>query len=197
MNTRPLSRREFLRGSLLVSGAALAGCRPVSASRGPRVLRVAHITDIHVDSRRRARDGMARALEHIQSQHEELDFIFDTADSIMDALGTPKESVLAHWDIFTTILEENNSLMVYDAVGHNDVWGRGLAGGLGGRRLHEWPRYKAILGLDRSIWLVYNHSFRSQPAKSRLGAAPRAGFALPANTEHAFAFRRTPSVPGE
>jgi Icc protein len=128
MNTRPLTRREFLRGSLLVSGAALAGCSPGSASRRSRLLRVAHITDIHVDSRSRACDGMARALEHIQSQHDAPDFILNTGDSIMDALETPEEYALAHWETFTTILEDNNSLPVYHAIGNHDVWGWGLAG---------------------------------------------------------------------
>jgi Icc protein len=156
---RPLSRREFLRGSLLVSGAALAGCRPVSASRRTRVLRVAHITDIHVDSRSRARDGMARALEHIQSQHDAPDLILNTGDSIMDALETPKEYALAHWDIFTTILEESNSLLAYHAIGNHDVWGWGLTGAdtadaaYGkGMALHALGLASRYYAFDRSGW---------------------------------------------
>lgn len=56
-----------------------------------------------------------------------------------------------------------------------------------GGDVRERLSFRPIPDLDRAEGLVYNHSFRSQPAKSRLGTAPRAGFALPAKIEHAFA----------
>jgi 3',5'-cyclic-AMP phosphodiesterase len=122
-----LTRRDFLRGSVLVSGAALAGCQPRSATRRSRVLRVAHVTDIHVESSSRARSGMQRALEHIQVQADVPDFILNTGDSIMDGLETPKESALGRWDIFNAILSDTCRLPIYHAIGNHDVWGWGLS----------------------------------------------------------------------
>jgi 3',5'-cyclic AMP phosphodiesterase CpdA len=123
-----LTRRDFLCGTVLVSGAALAGCRPRAGAQRSRVLRVAHITDIHLESRSVSRTGMQRALEHLQAQPDRPDFVLNTGDSIMDALETPKELALRWWDIFNTTLGDGCRLPVYHAIGNHDVWGWGLPG---------------------------------------------------------------------
>jgi Icc protein len=79
----PISRRDFLRGSLLLSGAALGGCRARPAAGRTRVLRVAHVTDIHVEARSRARVGIAQVIGHIHAQQDAPGFILNTGDSIM------------------------------------------------------------------------------------------------------------------
>ncbi|HLC35008.1 MAG TPA: metallophosphoesterase [Anaerolineales bacterium] len=122
----PISRRDFLRGSLLLSGAALSGCRARPAAGRTRVLRVAHVTDIHVEARSRARVGMAQAFGHIHAQQEAPDFILNTGDSIMDGLATPKEYALARWETFATVIRETCRIPVYHAIGNHDVWGWGL-----------------------------------------------------------------------
>ena len=88
MTHHSLSRRGFLAAAGARSAAAAAGCRAVPAAERPRVLRVAHLTDIHIDQRSDARMGMARALTHAQSQSDPPDFILNTGDSIMDSLAT-------------------------------------------------------------------------------------------------------------
>lgn len=126
MTQRSLSRRGFLAAAGVWSATALAGCRPVPSADRPRVLRVAHLTDIHIEDRADARVGMAKALTHAQSQADPPDFILNTGDSIMDSLATPREYSLARWDLFSAILREECSLPVVHAIGNHDVFGWGL-----------------------------------------------------------------------
>ncbi len=67
MHSGHISPRDFLRGSSWVSGAALGGCHTRTNLGCTRVVRLAHVTDIHVDARSRAREGMARAIATIHA----------------------------------------------------------------------------------------------------------------------------------
>jgi len=55
-----------------------------------RVLRIAHLTDFHVQPEGYAPEGMARALRHAQNQSDRPDMIINTGDSIMDSLAADK-----------------------------------------------------------------------------------------------------------
>jgi Icc protein len=126
MTHRSLSRRGFLAAAGAWSATAVAGCRTIPAGDRPRVLRVAHLTDIHIENRTDARVGMAKALAHAQSHGDPPDFILNTGDSIMDSLATPREYSLSRWDLFNAILKEECSLPVVHAIGNHDVFGWGL-----------------------------------------------------------------------
>jgi 3',5'-cyclic-AMP phosphodiesterase len=121
-----LSRRGFLYAAGALSAAAAAGCQAVPAADRPRVLRVAHLTDIHLDHRADARMGMARALTRAQSQSDPPDLILNTGDSIMDGLATPRDYSLSRWDLFKAIWKEECSLPVAHAIGNHDIFGWGL-----------------------------------------------------------------------
>ena len=122
-----LSRRGFLYAAGALSAAAASACQAAPPSGKPeRLLRIAHLTDIHIEQRSDARQGMAKALAHAQAQADPPAFILNTGDSIMDSLETPKEYSLARWDLFNEILEQECSLPVVHAIGNHDVFGWGL-----------------------------------------------------------------------
>ena len=122
-----ISRRGFLAAAGALSTAALAACQAAPSSGKPeRLLRIAHLTDIHIEQRSDARVGMAKALAHAQAQSDPPALILNTGNSIMDSLETPKEHSLARWALFNEILEQECSLPVVHAIGNHDVFGWGL-----------------------------------------------------------------------
>ena len=129
-----LTRREFLLGSGVAAAGALAACtsqpppqvlEPEGGSRR-HVLRIAHLTDIHMLPIGPAADGMRRALQHAQGLEPRPDVVFNTGDSIMDALTTAKDLALAQWETFHRVLNESCSLPIRHLIGNHDVWGWGL-----------------------------------------------------------------------
>jgi len=127
------SRREFI-GGVGVAAMGAAGISSVASAmaalkprvKRKRVLRIAHLTDIHVQPEGAAPDGMARALRSAQSLADKPDIIFTGGDSIMDALGADKSRVQAQWEVFQSVLKSECSLPVVHCIGNHDVWGWGL-----------------------------------------------------------------------
>lgn len=88
-----------------------------------RVLRIAHLTDIHVEPGRKSGEGLAACLHHVQNQTDRPDLIFNGGDSVMDALGADESRVRAQWDVFTRVFKNECSLPVEHCIGNHDVWG--------------------------------------------------------------------------
>lgn len=130
----PLSRRQFLRlGGLFALGSAGACALAKPESQGPmptsarkRVLRIAHLTDIHIYPDARIEHKVASAFRHAQSQTDAPDFILNTGDSIMDSLETDKDRAQRQWDAFDRVIQAECRLRIYHAIGNHDVWGWGL-----------------------------------------------------------------------
>jgi 3',5'-cyclic-AMP phosphodiesterase len=126
MARHSLSRRGFLYVAGALSAGAAAGCQRAPSKPREHVLRIAHLTDIHLEQRGDAPVGMAKVLAHAQAQAAPPEFILNTGDSIMDSLQTPKDHSLAEWDLFNEILKKECSLPVFHAIGNHDVFGWGL-----------------------------------------------------------------------
>jgi 3',5'-cyclic AMP phosphodiesterase CpdA len=125
-----LSRRNFLRqtGSLALGAAAgLATATPVAAaaphSGRRRLLRAAHLTDIHVSPDNHAPEGMAAALRHAQAQADKPDMLLFGGDCIGDALAAPKPRVLMQWDLWNKILAAELKTPAYQCLGNHDIFG--------------------------------------------------------------------------
>lgn len=116
------SRRDVL---AIGAGAALSTV-PLVGEAAParrRVLRIAHITDVHIQPERKAGLGFERCLEHAQSQRP--DVIFMGGDLVMDSLNCDKDRLKAQWDLYQSVLRANTNLPVYTVLGNHDVWGWG------------------------------------------------------------------------
>lgn len=120
-----LTRRDLLAAStagILLPSLGLPSPNP----NRKRALRVAHLTDIHVQPERGAPDGMEACLIHAQSQKDKPDLIITGGDLVMDAFGASEERTKSQWDIFARVLKANCKLPVRHTVGNHDVWAWGL-----------------------------------------------------------------------
>src|SRR5687767_1706779 len=97
-----LSRRAWLSrvgvgtGAAVVLAAGVPGVRTAAAAPAApagqrrRALRVAHLTDVHVQPERGADKGLAACLHHVQAQPDKPDLILTGGDHIMDAMAKDK-----------------------------------------------------------------------------------------------------------
>ncbi|MBV6457643.1 MAG: 3',5'-cyclic adenosine monophosphate phosphodiesterase CpdA [Fimbriimonadaceae bacterium] len=119
----PISRRRVLQGAAITAASAAL---PVGAA-GPhpmkkRSLRIAHLTDIHVQQEKGAGQGMATVLKHVEAQKDRPDVIFTGGDLIMDCFGADFARTKAQWDLFDSVLRDHTGLKVEHCIGNHDVW---------------------------------------------------------------------------
>jgi 3',5'-cyclic-AMP phosphodiesterase len=124
---KELTRRDFLRNMSVAALGAAAFTPFDTFANHPqnrrRVLRIAHLTDVHVQPEKSAPEGMARALQHAQSLSDKPDIIFNGGDSIMDALKADKARTKTQWQVWQSVLKNECSLPVVHCIGNHDVWG--------------------------------------------------------------------------
>lgn len=139
------SRRDFLRIAALGAGASvLAACAPaatgipaaVTSASEPSptpaaparqlALRIAHISDMHIEPSGPGREKFSRAMRHVQTLSPSVDFVINAGDCVMDALYSNRDRAMEQWDAFQSVLSSSFPLPVYHAIGNHDVWGWGL-----------------------------------------------------------------------
>jgi 3',5'-cyclic AMP phosphodiesterase CpdA len=124
-----ITRRSFLRHSAAAVGtAALSPFNATTGKAAPnsqreRRIRLAHLTDIHVQPEQSAPEGMAKALRHAQNLSDKPEIIFNGGDAIMDALAADKARAKTQWAIWQNVLKNECSLPVVHCIGNHDVWG--------------------------------------------------------------------------
>ncbi|MBI2497753.1 MAG: metallophosphoesterase [Opitutae bacterium] len=162
-----LNRRTFLRragGALALAattGLAVPSAQAAPNPRRRRLLRAAHLTDIHVSPDNHAPEGMIAALRHAQGQPDKPDLLLFGGDCIGDALETPKPRVLEQWELWDRIMAAELKTPACQCIGNHDIFGwkqRNVPG------LPDDPAYGKALALqhlglkeryysfDRSSW---------------------------------------------
>src|SRR6185436_19149499 len=87
------TRREVLMaGGAIAAGWALQGtpsaaAEPVARANRKRALRLAHVTDVHVQPEKHAGQGFAKCLQHLQSLADPPKLILTGGDAVMDSCG--------------------------------------------------------------------------------------------------------------
>lgn len=149
------SRRTWLRTLLALGLTGLCAplCRASAPSARParrRSVRLAHITDVHVQPERGADRGFAACLRHLQSLDDPPQMIVNTGDSIMDAMAVGAERTRLQWELWRKILRDECSIPVEHAIGNHDCWGlnRQRSGTIGTEPL--WGKAWALEGLALS-----------------------------------------------
>jgi Icc protein len=122
-----INRRQLLKNAGLLGLGAGFGFKSLAATgtNKHRVLRFAHLTDVHIEPELNAPAGLAKCLQHLQSQKDQPSFIMSGGDSIFDALHQPKERVELQWKIWQNAFNQDNSLPVEYCIGNHDCWGFG------------------------------------------------------------------------
>lgn len=120
---RTISRRNLLAGSAAIAATVALPSIGEAAPAKKRALRIAHMTDMHVQPERQAALGFQRCIEHAQGQKDKPNLILTGGDLIMDSLGQDKDRVQKQWDIYLNVLKENADVPVEHCLGNHDVWG--------------------------------------------------------------------------
>lgn len=118
-----MKRKSFLQNSAAVIGGSLLPSSSFAADDGKKIIRFAHLTDMHVKPGSVPETGMAKALQHVQLLKKPVNFIVNGGDAIMDSLEADKPKTQTQWDLFKSILKKENNLPVYHTIGNHDVWG--------------------------------------------------------------------------
>lgn len=157
-----LSRRRFLHGAAAAFPLTLAASGPAMAhaKHSPaRALRLAFLTDVHVQPERHAARGLAQCLHHVQELDDPPELIINGGDAIMDSLGTGAERTDLQWKLWQSALANECSLPVKHCLGNHDVWGwdRSASGTSGDET--QWGKRRALdeCGLEKPYY-SFDHS---------------------------------------
>lgn len=170
--TRPVSRRSLLRATGLSAlavwaglGASFGGARGAQAGAlGPgvmigdrrRVLRVAHLTDLHIQPERRAAEGVAACLDHLATPAIKPDLIVTGGDLIMDAFAADETRTRLQWELLTKAFKDHAPCPVAHTLGNHDIWGWNKKKSKTSGSERQWGKAWALeqLGMSRPY-----HSF--------------------------------------
>jgi len=137
-----MNRRDLLRagalwsaGSLLL-GTSLSGCASGSGSRSKvaattaassaarkRVLRVAHLTDTHVQRELKGDQGLTACLRHVQSLKDKPDLILTGGDNIFDAYDQGEGRAGELFSLWQRLCRDECSIPMEHCIGNHDIWG--------------------------------------------------------------------------
>ena len=128
-----VTRRGFIQTStvamlgLIASGGCNAGKPSGYAATNilekKRNIRFAHFTDIHVEPKLDAPEGLTAALHHAQSLKDRPDMIITGGDNIMDSLGADDNWTEIQYGVLKEVFAKECKLPVKFCVGNHDVWG--------------------------------------------------------------------------
>lgn len=153
-----MQRRSLLKNiGLLAGGISLPDLADTPVKKAPsRVLRIAHITDIHVQPQLWAANGMAKCLHHIQNLSVKPDLIINGGDSIMGAGGSTQSKLATQWKLFHQVMKDENSLPLYSVIGNHDIWSNREQGAHfeDGKKwaMDEFGLQKPYYSLDKNGW---------------------------------------------
>ena len=128
-NSQMLTRRDWMTCAATMTGMAafggmlIPGSSANAATTRRRALRLAHLTDIHVQPERGAEKGMMACLHHAQSLKDAPELILTGGDSVMDVMGQDARRAAAQAEIWQRVLQNECSVPVRSCIGNHDVWG--------------------------------------------------------------------------
>lgn len=116
-----MKRRSALRN---ISGIFLAPALNFNktAPAARPVLRLAHITDVHLKNELDAPEKFAACLHHVQKQTPKVDFILNGGDVVFDMNKENLGTIENQWSLTHHIMKTECSLPVRYCLGNHDIW---------------------------------------------------------------------------
>lgn len=130
MNITSFSRRDAIRtvgastlGAVAWNGLTAQGQSAEISPTRKRSLRIAHLTDVHVQPEKQAAKGFAACLDHVQSLKDPVELILMGGDSVMESFDADDARTKEQWDVWNHVLKNHCSLPIRSAIGNHDIWG--------------------------------------------------------------------------
>jgi Icc protein len=114
----PVADRHISEGNIVGPSSAIIVPRK-------RMVRFAHLTDIHMEPELHAAEGLAACLHHLQGQADQPSFIMNGGDCVFDSLKADRDRVNLQWDLWHEVWQKENSLPLEHCIGNHDCWGMG------------------------------------------------------------------------
>jgi 3',5'-cyclic AMP phosphodiesterase CpdA len=117
-----MKRRSALKniGGLLLAPALPFGNVPDTNEKP--VLRVAHLTDVHLKNKFDAPSRFTRCLRHMQEQSPRVDFILNGGDIVFDMNKENIGTINDQWQLYKSVMQSECSLPVSYCLGNHDIW---------------------------------------------------------------------------
>lgn len=119
---KQISRRNFVTGTATTLAGVAASGLMASSAKSSRSLRVAHITDMHLDTRPVAILNVAKVLKEINSMKDRPDLIINSGDSVFRSDGVSYDDASVQWNLLSKTLAEHNRIPMRSCLGNHDVW---------------------------------------------------------------------------
>jgi Icc protein len=86
------------------------------------VLRIAHLTDIHLKNQLSAPEKFVKCLHHMQQQSPKVDLVLNGGDIVFDMNKENIGTINDQWKLMNTIWQAECSLPVHYCLGNHDIW---------------------------------------------------------------------------
>ena len=86
------------------------------------VLRIAHITDIHLKNELGAPAKFAKCLHHLQEQNPKVDLVLNGGDVVFDMNKENISTIDKQWQLLNNTMKSECSLPVHYCLGNHDIW---------------------------------------------------------------------------
>ncbi len=121
-----MKRRELLKDIALTAGTFTVGSSVAFATEQKQkkktVLRIAHITDIHIRPEHNAPDRFLKCMEEVKKH--KIDFFLNGGDTIYaaDYSSVSRERVNEQWGIWKELRSKLSEYEMYSCLGNHDMW---------------------------------------------------------------------------
>ncbi|MCF0049115.1 metallophosphoesterase [Dyadobacter sp. LJ53] len=115
-----MQRRSIIKGLGGMFAAPLLQQHAVRVQKP--VLRIAHLTDVHLKDDMGAPAKFAQCLHHIQNQPTKVDMLLNGGDIVFDMNKENIASIDNQWQLVENIMKQECSLPVHYCLGNHDVW---------------------------------------------------------------------------
>jgi 3',5'-cyclic AMP phosphodiesterase CpdA len=115
-----MQRRSLIKnlgGLLLIPALPFKG---LAAEKSP-VLRVAHLTDVHLKNKWDAPARFAKCLHHVQQQ-QGIDFILNGGDVVFDMNKENIDTINTQWKLWHSVIKSDCSIPQHYVLGNHDIW---------------------------------------------------------------------------
>jgi 3',5'-cyclic AMP phosphodiesterase CpdA len=115
-----MQRKSFLKG---LGGLMLLPALPFksAAAENKRVLRIAHLTDIHLKNKWDAPARFAKCLHHVQQQPG-IDLVLNGGDVVFDINKENLSTINDQWRLWHSTIKNECSLPIHYVLGNHDIW---------------------------------------------------------------------------